>query len=218
MSESEHESRNAGVRIGERLTARMARMERTHRRLRWSVRGLLLATILLMVLVALPLVGPAPEWTTPAEAAPEVRAHRFALLDSSGSTRGVWQLGEDGAVRLTIHDDAGRSRLNLAVLKEGSPGISLSDGEERKRVVLGLLPDQTSTLVFADPAGVPRAVLGLSHQQAANLLFADAGGIGRVSLGLDPSGRGSAMIPGTTHARPEVEADPEPPVEEDGTP
>lgn len=202
-TQNDEEKRPPEMRVEERLVARMARLERTHRRLQWMVRGLMVTTAALLVLAALPVVE-RQRGAPSAERAVEVRAERFVLLDSGGATRGVWQVAADSAVRLSLRDASDRSRLNLAVLKGGSPGISLSDDGERKRVALGLLPDQTSTLVFADAAGVPRAVLGLSHRQAANLLFADASGIGRVSLALDSSGRGSAMIPGM----PDRESDP----------
>lgn len=178
----------------DRLASRLTRLERAHRRRGWL-------NVVLMIGFAGSIAVSGAIILDPTlvrgltDIGSEVRARRFILEDRQGGLRGLWELDEEGTVRLSIHDASGHPRMNLAVLEDGAPGISFSDETERRRVVLGLLPDKTSTLVFADDGGVPRAVLGVSSQGSANLLFADDKGVGRVSMGLDASGAGNLTLP-----------------------
>ncbi len=177
------------------MTARIARLEREVRRRRWLTGVLVVGLAASLALSGAIIFDPALVRGL-TEVGSEVRAHRYVLEDRDGNMRGLWQLDDEGAVRLSIHDAGGAARLNLSVLGDGAPGIAFADQSDRRRVVIGLLPDQTSTLVFADDGGVPRAVLGVSSMGSANLLFADRNGNSRVSLGLDASGAGSLVLPG----------------------
>ena len=180
--------------LEDRLTARISRLERGHRR-RGRTNGVLMIGLAGSLALSGAIIFDPALIRGSTALGSEVRAHRFMLEDEAGTLRGLWQLDEEGTVRLSIHDAAGRPRMNLAVLEDGAPGISFADESDRRRVVLGLLPDQTSTLVFADGAGVPRAVLGVSSKGSANLLFADGEGVSRVSVGLDASGAGNLTLP-----------------------
>jgi hypothetical protein len=183
----------------DRLTTRIIRLERAHRRRGWVNAILLIGLAGSVALSGAIILDPALVRGL-TEVGSEIRAHRIVLEDEDGSVRGLWQLDEEGTVRLSIHDAAGRPRMNLAVLEDGAPGISFADETDRRRVVLGLLPDKTSTLVFADGGGIPRAVLGVSSQGSANLLFADDEGVSRVSVGLDASGAGNLTLPEAVEA------------------
>ena len=180
--------------LEDRLIARITRLERSHRR-----RGRL--NVLLVVGLAGSLALSGAIVFDPAlvrgltDVGGEVRAYRYVLEDDDGQVRGLWQLEDDGSVRLSIRDAAGHPRMNLTVLEDGAPGISLVDEADRRRVVLGLLPDRTGTLVFADEGGIPRAVLGVANEGSASLLFADGKGVSRVSVGLDASGAGNLTLP-----------------------
>jgi hypothetical protein len=178
----------------DRLNSRVLQLERSHRRRGWLNAVLLIGFVGSVVLSGAIIFDPALVRGL-TDVGSEVRGHRFVLEDDDGNLRGLWQLDDEGTVRLSIHDAEGHARMNLAVLEDGAPGISFVDGDDRRRVVLGLLPDQTSTLVFADGGGVPRAVLGVSSQGSANLLFADDEGVSRVSVGLDASGAGNLTLP-----------------------
>jgi hypothetical protein len=180
--------------LEEHLVGRISRLERAGRSRRWTT-GLLVAGLVGSLSLSGAIIFDPALVRGLSELGTDVRAHRFALEDEDGNVRGLWQLDEDGAVRLSIHDPDGRARMNLSVLGDGSPGISLADDRDRRRVVLGLLPDQTGTLVFADGGGVPRAILGVSDNGSANLVFGDGDGVSRVSLGLDASGDGGLMLP-----------------------
>jgi len=180
--------------LEDRVGARIARLEAALGRSRFLIRVLMVGLFGSLALSGAIIFDPALVRDL-TDVGREVRASVFALEDDDGNVRGLWQLDEEGTVRLSIHDTEGRPRMNLAVLQDGSPGISFVDESERRRVVLGLLPDQTGTLVFADRSGVPRAILGASGMGSANLLFADARGASRVSLGLDASGAGNLVLP-----------------------
>jgi hypothetical protein len=181
--------------LAARLTDGISRLERARRRGRWVTSALVVGLAGSLALSGAIIFDPGlvAGWSSLGF---EVRAHRFVLEDEDGNVRGVWQLNDDGTVRLSIHDAAGHPRMNLSVLDNGAPGISFTDDSDRRRVVLGLLPDQTSTLVFADGDGVLRAALGVSDNGSSSLLFADGDGVSQVSLGLDASGAGSLMLPG----------------------
>lgn len=194
MNESPSPHEAAQLKAIDRLGTRLTRLERAHRRRGWLNVLLLIGFAGSLTLSGAIIFDPALVRGL-TDIGTEVRAHRFMLEDDNGTLRGLWQLDEEGAVRLSIHDAAGNARMNLAVLEDGAPGISFADEADRRRVVLGLLPDQTSTLVFADGGGVPRAVLGVSSHGSANLLFADDKGVGRVSVGLDASGAGNLTLP-----------------------
>jgi hypothetical protein len=178
----------------DRLASRLSRLERAHRRRGW-LNVVLMIGFAGSVAVSGAIILDPTLVRGLTDLGSEVRAHRFILEDGDGNLRGLWELDEEGTVRLSIHDADSHPRMNLAVLADGAPGISFSDEAERRRVVLGLLPDKTSTLVFADDGGIPRAVLGVSSQGSANLLFADDKGVGRVSMGLDASGIGNLVLP-----------------------
>lgn len=199
MSDREAEAKRSMQLLENRLTARLARLERVAQRRRWTMGALLVGLVGSLSLSAAMIFDPGL-LSQSAVNGSEIRAHRFVLQDADQNVRGVWQLDEEGAARLKILDSAGRARMNLSVLPDGAPGISLADDSDRRRVVLGLLPDQTSTLVFADGGGVARVVLGVSRTGSSNLLFADDQGNSRVALGLDASGNSSLILPDTTSA------------------
>jgi hypothetical protein len=180
--------------LEDRLLARIAQLERSHRRRGWINALLGVGLVGSLALSGAIIFDPALVRGL-TEIGSEVRAHRYVLEDDDGNVRGLWQLDEDGSVRLSIHDASSHPRMNLTVLADGAPGVSLVDEADRRRVVLGLLPDRTGTLVFADGSGVPRAVLGVAGEGSANLLFADGTGVSRVSMGLDASGEGNLTLP-----------------------
>jgi hypothetical protein len=188
----------------DRLNARFARLERSHRRRGWLNAFLVVGLAGSLAMSGAIIFDPALLRAL-TEIGDEVRERRLVLEGDDGTVRGLWQLDEEGTVRLSIHDASGQARMNLAVLEDGAPGISFADEDDRRRVVLGLLPDQTSTLVFADGDGIPRAVLGVSSQGSANLLFADDEGVSRVSVGLDASGTGNLTLPTAEDLEPEEE-------------
>ncbi|MBT8488677.1 MAG: hypothetical protein HKN72_10930 [Gemmatimonadetes bacterium] len=206
MTDTNAETKAQMQAMENRLMGRISRLERSRRRSGWFT-GALLVGLVGSIAVSSAMIFD-PSLVSSIQSESTVRAQQFVLEDEDGNLRGLWQLAEDGTVRLSIHDAAGQGRLNLAVLADGAPGVSFVDEEDRRRVVLGLLPDQTSTLVFADGGGVARAVLGVSETGSSSLLFADAEGMSRVSLGLDASGVGGFVLPEVEE--PEENTDPQP--------
>jgi len=175
-----------------RIVNRLEQLERDNRRLRRYT-----STMLVVVAMVLGL-GAALIWYSVRSGLPgspmTISAHQFVLRDSDGTMRGVWGLGDDGAVRLVLNDGKGRQRVRLSLLHDGSAGLSFADSADRKLAVFGLLPDYTTNLALTDPAGIPRAVLGVSPNGSSNLVFADRSGSTRAGLGVDSRGLGTFTL------------------------
>lgn len=186
-SQAGHELRGEG-----RIAHRLDELERDNRRLRRYT------TTMLVVLAAVLGLGAALIWYSVRSGLPgspnTVSARQFLLRDNTGTTRGAWGLGDDGAVRIVLSDAEGRQRVRLSLLRDGSAGISFSDSADRKLAVFGLLPDYTTNLALTDPAGIPRAVLGVSPNGSSNLVFADRSGSTRAGLGVDSRGMGTFTL------------------------
>lgn len=182
-----HELRGEG-----RIVHRLDELERDNRRLRRYT------TVMLVVMAMVLGLGAALIWYSVRSGLPgspnTVSARQFVLRDNTGTTRGAWGLGDDGAVRLVLNDGEGRQRVRLSLLKDGSAGLSFADSADRKLAVFGLLPDYTTNLALTDPAGIPRAVLGVSPNGSSNLVFADRSGSTRAGLGVDSRGMGTFTL------------------------
>lgn len=175
-----------------RIVHRLEQLERDNRRLRRYTTTMLVVTAMVLGL------GAALIWYSVRSGLPgsplTVSARQFLLRDRTGTIRGAWGLGEDGAVRLVLSDAGGRQRVRLSLLDDGSAGLSFADSADRKLAVLGLLPDHTTNLALTDPAGIPRAVLGVSPNGSSNLVFADRSGSTRAGLGVDSRGLGTFTL------------------------
>ena len=175
-----------------RIVHRLEQLERDNRRLRRFT------TMTLVVTATVLGLGAALIWYSVRSGLPgsplTVSARQFLLRDTKGTIRGVWGLGEDGAVRLVLSDGGGRQRVRLSLLQDGSAGLSFADSADRKLAVLGLLPDATTNLALTDPAGIPRVVLGVSPNGSSNLVFADRSGSTRAGLGVDSRGLGTFTL------------------------
>jgi hypothetical protein len=123
-----------------------------------------------------------------------VSAQQFVLRDRSGTIRGAWGMGGDGAVRIALSDEHGRQRVRLSLLQDGSAGLSFADTADRKLAVLGVLPDHTTNMVLTDQGGIPRVVLGVQANGSSNIVFADQSGATRAGLGVDPKGLGTFTL------------------------
>jgi hypothetical protein len=172
---------------------RIENLERDNRRLqRSSSLSFIGMAVLLGLVVAL-------VWVTgrhglPGSVAREVAARQFVLRDQNGLLRGVWGMGDDGAVRLVLQDPAGRPRVKVSLLQDGTAGLSFSDSAGRARAVFALLPDQTGSVAFADESGKPRSVLGISADGSSNVVFADRSGSTRAGLGIDARGQSTFTL------------------------
>lgn len=120
--------------------------------------------------------------------ADRVQARQFVLRSPAGTERGLFEMTDDGDVRIALRDDAGRERLRMALLPDGSPGVTLADSRGRTRAVIGALADGTTNLVIADRAGQTRMVIGQSAHDDVSLVMADDQGVTRAMLGLAPNG------------------------------
>ena len=192
-SESPREEQAARARPEVMFLNRLETLERENRRLQRSTNlSFICIAILLGLVVAL-------VWVTgkhgmPGSVAREVAARQFILRDQNNVLRGVWGLGEDGAVRLVLQDQAGHPRVKVSLLQDGTSGLSFSDSAGHARAVFALLPDQTGSVAFADESGKTRSVLGISADGSSNIVFADRAGSTRAGLGVDARGQSTFTL------------------------
>lgn len=172
---------------------RLETLERENRRLQRSASLTVIGMAVLLGLVV------ALVWVTgrhgmPGSVSREVAARQFVLRDQNGALRGVWGMGDDGAVRLVLQDPSGHPRVKVSLLQDGTAGLSFSDSGGRARAVFALLPDQTGSVAFADESGKTRSVLGISADGSSNIVFADRGGSTRAGLGVDARGQSTFTL------------------------
>jgi len=163
----------------ETLVARLERIERDNRCLRWI--GLLLVLCLAILIAAVPgLIG----------GRSRVRAARFELKDSSGRVRASLGFTKDGAAALQFVDEEGRDQLAMTAREQSSSIDLYQQGHPRMSMLTAV--DGSSTLQFLSPGNsVPTAIytwpdgasgLFLSGQSSPVHLIAGKNGPARLSL------------------------------------
>jgi hypothetical protein len=192
-AEPSREEQTARARPEVMFLNRLDVLERDNRRLQRSANLSFIGIAILLGLVVA-LVWVAGRYGMPGSVAREVAARQFVLRDQSGTLRGVWGMGEDGAVRLVLQDQTGRPRVKVSLLGDGTSGLSFSDSTGHARAVFALLPDQTGSVAFADESGKTRSVLGISADGSSNIVFADRAGSTRAGLGVDARGQSTFTL------------------------
>lgn len=127
----------------------------------------------------------------PSEA--EVRAQKFVLTGSDGSTRAQLQSAGKGAVALTFHDSDGKMAMLLGLDPTGSPTIALvKDGKVRA----GLELDRTNSQprITLRGAGEGKIEVGYDGKDNASVGLHDSTGKLRVSISLDAAGEAQVKI------------------------
>jgi hypothetical protein len=160
------------------LAQRIAHLERAQRWWR------LLGALVLLALAGLGLFGAAERKAL--EAAEEIRARSFVLVDNQGGV--LARLGPlpQGGSGLGVYDQGGKSRLlltaephgpsglrlfgtdgqgsiMLAVGTNGAPSLRLLDQNWRVRASLAMWPDGSPYLELVDKDGQARAILGYTE-------------------------------------------------------
>ncbi|MGD2135980.1 MAG: hypothetical protein PVF27_07470 [Gemmatimonadales bacterium] len=116
--------------VGEPVTVRLERLERSHRNLRRA------SGVLGTVVIAVVLSGhavPRADAASRRAAQGEVTSRRFTLVDDSDRRRAELSY-QDGSTRLVFFDAAGRERLILSLARQGALSIREPDAEQRIRV------------------------------------------------------------------------------------
>jgi hypothetical protein len=114
-AEPSREEQTARARPEVMFLNRLEVLERDNRRLQRSANLSFIGIAILLGLVVA-LVWVAGRYGMPGSVAREVAARQFVLRDQSGTLRGVWGMGEDGAVRLVLQDQTGRPRVKVSML------------------------------------------------------------------------------------------------------
>jgi hypothetical protein len=151
------------------LTARLAALERSHRRLR------ALVAILALALAAAALLGAGDDGV--------LSGRTLKLLDEKGRLR-VLLTTNTG---LSFLDDAGRPRAMVGLDAAGTPGLVLNG--DASRAILNVNHDGPALTLMGDRGGL-RAILALVRGEPG-LVFFDAQEQERARLAVDAgSGRG----------------------------
>jgi hypothetical protein len=163
------------------LTQRLAHLERAQRWWR------LLGALALLVLAGVGLLGAAERKAL--EAAEEVRARSFILVDQQGGVLarlgplpqggrglGIYDQGRKNQLLLTAEPDGssglrlfgrdGQGSIMLAVGANGAPSLRLLDQNWRVRASLATWPDGSPYLELVDKDGQARAILGYTELMA----------------------------------------------------
>lgn len=123
----------------------------------------------------------------------EVRAHKFVLTDSDGSTRAQLQSAGRGAVALTFHDTDGKMGMLLGLDPHGSPTIAMmKDGKVKAGVELDKVNSQP--LITLRGAGESKVEVGYDGKDNASVGLHDTSGNLRVSITLDAHGEAQVKI------------------------
>lgn len=182
---------------------------------RGAARGLpwLLSGSLLACLVLIGGQGqPAPSTQPASEAAQEVRAQRFIVVDSTGKERARLGMRPEGGAELVVlantgqaaawvavHDNTdwpviavcgrdGRVVGQLNVLDQAYPVFMLHDPSSgEKRIAMGVARDEAAVAVFSK-SGNSLASLRVGEEGLPRLLIRDEQARGRILLAANPDG------------------------------
>lgn len=157
------------------LQHRMARLERTNRRMRTLG---LLAAISLAGAAAL---GAAAR-TEPVE---EIRTKRVVVVDDRNAPRATLGLTAHGVAGLRLYDEQQRELVGLEVLPGSVPSLTFFGPDGRTAAWLIAWPDVTTGLAFGDEHG--NAVALVTERDRMRLTMSDPNGVTRSELtaGLD---------------------------------
>lgn len=148
------------------LSARIARIERQNRRLRW-VLGVVVAASAAAI-IGLPRIDAVSQSRT-------VAAERFELRRPDGSLAGVFGVAASSAVTLALLDRQKRVRATIGVNELGNPGVVLISPSGQQRVTLADTPNGPAILLFDSGAKARWTAVVTAGGQPA-LQFLDAQG------------------------------------------
>ncbi len=173
-------------------------LDRQHRRLRWTMAGMTLVTLVAVAGAALALLAPYNEeigfylqrWLgRPRTIAGEqtiLEAEKFALRTHDGKVRAALATSEDGKVAASLDPRS----LRIAGAEGGAfvtrTALVLADAAQKNRVTLGLKADGAPSLVLADKEGRTGALVDVPADGSRLGLFYD--GVARAGIGFGPGG------------------------------
>ena len=167
------------------IAARLARLERQNRRLKWLVLVFMAAAVgtwagaeLVESPVAAPIEGNDKATEPLRQMGRIMEAEAFFLIDAKGNRRGALAMTEEGPA-LHLADSKGNRRIALGMTKRG-PILQLSDPNGRPRLVLAASKVSTA-LQGWDSKGNPRVVLGV-REDGTRLHLADANSVVRAAI------------------------------------
>lgn len=165
------------------LTERLERLERSNRRWRRLVAGLLMAG------ASAAIVG-----ARQAEKPGVVEAERFVLKGRDGKTRATLREMPDGRAVLAFFDRQGANRLLVGTNVHNEPVVGLLGHDGQDRLVLVLDPEGIAKLNLRDDGARPRIVLGVRPGGEAVQTFFGHDGHGQLELAISRDGAPQVKI------------------------
>lgn len=129
--------------VSRSLSARMERIERQNRRLRWALGGL----VVISAAGGVSLSG-----FDVVSQGRTVSAERFELRRANGTLAGVFGTTATGAVSLVLIDGQKRVRATIGVNDQNNPAIVLISPGGQQRVTLADSPSGSAMILFDDAA------------------------------------------------------------------
>lgn len=163
------------------IELRLARLERSHRRMRIAFAALLASAPLLVVLSGQGQRNP--------DGGVLVEAQRFVVRDTAGAVRARLMADQQGRISLTLFDKDERTRAALGVASDGSPVLVFGDPDGRTtRLELSVKPDGTTAIGLGDGKGRFRSTMEVKADGSSHVFLLDADGRPRGDVGLLPNG------------------------------
>jgi hypothetical protein len=127
-----------------------------------------------------------------AQAARELKAQKFLLVDSGGNQRGAFEVA-DGTAAVTLDDQSGRPRGQFRVGPDGGGAVAFYDQNGVKRVALGESPTGRNGVAMYGNKGRQMASLTVADDNSSSVTLYDPD-TGRARLGLGVTATGEPAL------------------------
>ncbi|HUT55218.1 MAG TPA: hypothetical protein VM658_17645 [bacterium] len=118
-----------------------------------------------------------PDKSLKAESSSKViEATAFHLVDSSGKTRGLFNVSSAGLVQIGLFDGKKKPRTLLAVSSNGDSSLIFSNSKGQESIELSLSSDNTSSFVFFDTKNKSRLLFGVAPSGTTGMGIKDSYG------------------------------------------
>jgi hypothetical protein len=143
-----------------RLELQQAKLQRSNKRLRMLMGGLVLLCGALFTMAE-----------TSSTVPDTLEAQQFLLRDSSGKLRAAMGVTSDGAVGINLDDPTGHTRLTVDLDASGDPGVDLYDETGLRRATIALGSTGEPGIGLYGPNGHLRTSLDVPKKDTPGISF-----------------------------------------------
>lgn len=165
------------------LTQRLEKLECDNRRLKAFALGVL---VLAAAFGGVYASQPVPE---------EIAAHRFDLVDNSGTVRASMNVGASGMSAVTVYNADGRPGAVMVTSSSGGSGVGAYSPDGKSHALMGAPASGGSEFGLSDAGGKPRLGMNVSPSGDPVVKLSDAQGyiMGLGSMGTVTPGTGERL-------------------------